>query len=60
MTLATSVKFLIDLSLGNSWIRPHKLGDRIAGHKQRRNMQELNKLSVMSGRFTSAHRLRTA
>lgn len=48
--LAIRVKFLAPVSCGNSCVRLNRLGDRMAGHRKRRKMQELINFSLMSSR----------
>lgn len=48
MVLAMRVRFRAAVSGGNSCVKLKRLGDKIAGHKNRRKMDALIKLSLIS------------
>ena len=58
MVLAMRVRFRAAFSLGYSCVSPNMLGDKMAGHRKRRKMDALIRLSPMSPFLRSLQRSR--
>ena len=58
IVLAIRVRFLAALSVGNSWHKLNKLGDKMAGHRNRRKMDALMRFSLRSAFCSSSQRPR--
>lgn len=56
--LATNVRFRVALSEGSSLVILNRLGERMAGHRNRRKIEALIRLSAISSRSNTFNRSR--